>query len=70
MPCRADGFVLPVHVVPGEGADSYLCPICHKEQGCYQLRADINGVPRSVDLRGNPCEECLRTLDDPLEGFW
>ena len=53
----------PPPYVRGMDAQTYHCPCCHKHTPCFQLRKDVHGVPRRVDVTGVPCADCLRVLD-------
>ena len=41
---------------------TYRCPCCGDLQPCFQLRRDISGIPRRVDVTGVPCRDCLKGL--------
>ena len=63
MTYHIHGIRLPLRVTPGYRSDTYLCPICRYEEDRYQLRLDINGVPRRVDVSGDVCPSCARRFE-------
>ena len=46
-----------------EAHSTYHCPRCRAECLTFQLRPDVHGVQRSVDVTGRLCSECMESYN-------